>query len=57
MILAIAALVAGASFSCTPAQVWDGDTFTCADGIKVRVAGIAVREIRVGKDREAEKLK
>lgn len=38
-----------AAFTCTPAQVWDGDSFTCADGTKVRVAAIATREIkRVG---------
>jgi endonuclease YncB( thermonuclease family) len=37
---------AGARFSCTPAKVWDGDTFTCSDGTKVRVAGINAREVR-----------
>jgi endonuclease YncB( thermonuclease family) len=37
---------AGASFSCRPAMVWDGDSFTCSDGRKVRVSGIAAREVR-----------
>jgi endonuclease YncB( thermonuclease family) len=32
-------------FDCTPASVHDGDTFACADGTKVRVAGINAREI------------
>ncbi len=40
----------GASFTYTPAQVWDGDTFTCSDGRKIRVAGIATREIRIRKE-------
>jgi endonuclease YncB( thermonuclease family) len=39
----------GASFACIPAQIWDGDTFTCSDGRKIRVAGIAAREVRVRK--------
>lgn len=48
MILAVAASVyaAGASFACTPSAVWDGDTFTCSDGTKVRVAAIAAREVK-----------
>lgn len=45
MILALA-LAAGVSFTCRPAQIWDGDTFTCADGRKIRIAGIAAREVR-----------
>lgn len=40
------ALLAAAAFTCTPAQVWDGDTFTCADGRKIRIAGIAAREVK-----------
>lgn len=35
-----------ARFSCQPSQVWDGDSFNCADGRKIRVAGIAAREVR-----------
>lgn len=48
MILALlaSAYAAGASFTCTPAAIWDGDTFTCADGRKVRVAAIAAREVK-----------
>jgi endonuclease YncB( thermonuclease family) len=42
----LAAIAAGASFTCTPARVWDGDSFTCSDGTKVRVAGIAAREVK-----------
>ncbi len=46
MLFHLAALAAGSTFICTPAQVWDGDTFTCADGKKIRVSGIAAREVR-----------
>ena len=36
----------GASFRCTPVAVWDGDgPIWCAEGPKVRVAGVAAREI------------
>ena len=42
-------LALAAAFTCTPAQVWDGDSFTCEDGTKVRVAATSTREIkRVG---------
>lgn len=34
------------NFACQPVMVWDGDSFTCSDGRKVRVAGIAAREVR-----------
>jgi endonuclease YncB( thermonuclease family) len=44
ILLLTAALGAGQPFTCVPAQVWDGDTFTCADGTKVRVAAVAARE-------------
>jgi endonuclease YncB( thermonuclease family) len=46
ILLLTAALGAGQPFTCVPAQVWDGDTFTCADGTKVRVAAIAAREVK-----------
>jgi len=37
---------AGASFTCTPTRVWDGDgPIWCAEGPKIRLAGIAAREI------------
>lgn len=37
---------AGASFSCTPMAVWDGDgPIWCAEGPRVRLSGIAAREI------------
>lgn len=39
-------IAAGASFSCTPTRVWDGDgPIWCAEGPRVRLAGIAAREI------------
>lgn len=35
----------GATFECTPVRVWDGDgPVWCAEGPKVRIAGIAARE-------------
>ena len=47
MYLIAAALVApGASFSCTPTRIWDGDgPIWCAEGPKIRLAAIAAREI------------
>lgn len=47
MLLAIAAIVtSGTSFVCTPTHVWDGDgPIWCAEGPKIRLAGIAAREI------------
>jgi endonuclease YncB( thermonuclease family) len=36
----------GQTFSCTPVAVWDGDgPVWCAEGPKVRIAGVAAREI------------
>ncbi|HYW15698.1 MAG TPA: hypothetical protein VE891_06045 [Allosphingosinicella sp.] len=36
----------GESFSCTPKKVWDGDgPIHCAEGPKLRLAGIAAREM------------
>jgi len=37
---------AGQTFACTPVAVWDGDgPVWCAEGPKVRIAGVAAREI------------
>ena len=37
---------AGKTFACTPVAVWDGDgPVWCAEGPKVRIAGVAAREI------------
>lgn len=41
----IAAIAAGLAFACTPVAVWDGDgPIWCAEGPRVRLAGIAARE-------------
>lgn len=48
MILAaiLLAVPAGTAFTCTPVAVWDGDgPVWCAEGPKIRLAGIAAREI------------
>ncbi len=40
------AISAGQTFNCTPVAVWDGDgPIWCAEGPKIRLAGIAAREI------------
>jgi hypothetical protein len=37
---------AGAGFACTPVAVWDGDgPIWCAEGPKVRIAGVAAPEL------------
>lgn len=37
---------AGRTFHCTPTAVWDGDgPIWCAEGPKVRIAGVAAREM------------
>lgn len=42
----LAIVAAGQVFTCTPVAVWDGDgPIWCAEGPKVRLAGIAAREI------------
>jgi endonuclease YncB( thermonuclease family) len=51
MLLAFAAattiISAGATFQCTPTAVWDGDgPIWCAEGPKIRLRGIAAREVR-----------
>jgi len=39
-------VASGRTFSCTPTAVWDGDgPIWCAEGPKIRIAGIAAREI------------
>src|SRR4028118_43364 len=39
-------LAAEALFICTPVEVWDGDgPIWCAEGPRVRLAGIAAREL------------
>ena len=39
-------IAAGQSFTCTPTAVWDGDgPIWCAEGPKIRIAGVAAREI------------
>ncbi len=44
--LAVAVVLAGQSFTCTPIRVWDGDgPIWCTEGPRVRLSGIAAREI------------
>jgi endonuclease YncB( thermonuclease family) len=44
--LAAAVIPAGETFECTPRRVWDGDgPIWCAEGPRIRLAGIAAREI------------
>ena len=39
-------VAAGASFTCTPVRIWDGDgPIWCAEGPRIRLAGIAAREM------------
>lgn len=39
-------VAAGATFACTPVAVWDGDgPIWCAEGPRVRIAGMATREM------------
>lgn len=39
-------VASGAAFACTPTQVWDGDgPIWCAEGPRIRLSGIAAREI------------
>lgn len=46
MLLLSTIVAAGSWFSCTPVRVWDGDgPIWCAEGPKIRLAGIASREI------------
>ncbi len=44
--LALQIVAAGQTFTCTPAAVWDGDgPIWCAEGPKLRIAGVAAREM------------
>ncbi len=44
--LMLAAVPAGETFTCTPIAVWDGDgPIWCEEGPKIRLAGIAAREM------------
>src|SRR5215218_7620119 len=44
--LATVTVAAGATFVCTPTAVWDGDgPIWCAEGPKIRIAGVAAREL------------
>ncbi len=48
MLLTLAAgiVAAGQSFTCTPTAVWDGDgPVWCAEGPRIRIAGVAAREL------------
>ncbi|WP_414713374.1 hypothetical protein [Sphingomonas sp.] len=39
-------VAAGLAFTCTPTRAWDGDgPIWCAEGPRVRLAGIAAREV------------
>ena len=44
--LAASAVAAGSSFPCTAVAVWDGDgPIWCAEGPRIRLAGVAEREL------------
>lgn len=46
LFFAAAIVPAGETFTCTPTRVWDGDgPVWCAEGPRIRLAGIAAREI------------
>lgn len=46
MVLQVAVIPAGQTFACTPTHVWDGDgPVWCAEGPRLRIAGIAAREM------------
>lgn len=46
MLLAAQVITAGSTFTCTPVAVWDGDgPVWCREGPKIRIAGVAAREI------------
>ena len=45
-LLAATVIAAGQTFTCTPTRVWDGDgPVWCAEGPRLRIAGIAAREM------------
>ena len=46
LLLAASVVPDGEEFTCTPTRVWDGDgPVWCAEGPRIRLAGIAAREI------------
>lgn len=46
LLLTVPIVPAGESFACTPVAVWDGDgPVWCEEGPRIRLAGIAAREI------------
>lgn len=46
MLALLAIVTAGQTFACTPIAVWDGDgPVWCAEGPRIRIAGVAAREI------------
>lgn len=46
MLISASPVPAGQAFACTPTHVWDGDgPIWCDEGPKVRLAGIAAREM------------
>jgi endonuclease YncB( thermonuclease family) len=46
LLLAVTVVPAGEAFTCTPTRLWDGDgPVWCAEGPRIRLAGIAAREI------------
>lgn len=46
LLAAVTVVPAGQAFTCTPVRVWDGDgPIWCAEGPRIRLAGIAAREI------------
>ncbi|GGN63054.1 hypothetical protein GCM10011349_47290 [Novosphingobium indicum] len=46
ILAAVAVIPADQAFTCTPVRVWDGDgPVWCKEGPRVRLAGIAAREI------------
>ncbi|WP_298815064.1 hypothetical protein [uncultured Sphingomonas sp.] len=45
ILAAVQVVAAGQNFRCTPTRVWDGDgPVWCAEGPRLRIAGIAARE-------------
>lgn len=46
LLLGASIVAAGETFECTPVRVWDGDgPIWCAEGPRVRLSGIAAREM------------
>ena len=46
LLAAVLVVPASQNFACTPIHVWDGDgPVWCAEGPRVRLSGIAAREI------------